>query len=64
MALAIIGGCKLMFFTSTVLLCSGLATIVDFVFGMVRIGAPSRKQAEMVDDTADEEVKMKTVDVV
>ncbi|EWZ78187.1 hypothetical protein FOXG_21358 [Fusarium oxysporum f. sp. lycopersici 4287] len=52
-----------MFFTSTVLLCSGLATIVVFVFGMGRIGAPSRKQAEMVDDTADEEVKMKTVDV-
>ncbi|KAG7402693.1 hypothetical protein Forpe1208_v017040 [Fusarium oxysporum f. sp. rapae] len=60
----LIGRCKLMLFTSAILLCSGLALIAVFVFYVVRFGTASRKQAEMTDDTADEEVKMKTVDAV
>ncbi|ENH65373.1 hypothetical protein Focb16_v005975 [Fusarium oxysporum f. sp. cubense] len=56
--------CKLIFFTSGILLCSGCASIAVFVFYAARSGTPSRKQIRMADDTTDGESKMKGVDAV
>ncbi|SCO54237.1 uncharacterized protein FFNC_15413 [Fusarium fujikuroi] len=58
----LIGRCRLIFFTSGILLCSGLASTAACVFYTARFGTTSGKEAYRAGDKEDEEAKTKTVD--